>query len=405
MPEEGDINGYGGEIKMKAVMEASHAISEAVKAVKPQVVAAYPITPQTHIVERLSEFAANGEISAEYIRVESEFAAISACYGSSATGVRSYTATCSQGLALMNEMLFIVSGMRMPVCMTVVNRALSAPINIWNDQQDSISARDAGWIQMYAETSQECYDLTLMQFAISEDKRVLTPSMVCLDGFTLSHVYEPVDIPTQEQVDKFLPPYTPTHAILDPAQPLTLGAIGFPSEYMEIRRSQVDAIENSLAVIEEVYKKFSDAFPVQIKDSRPARYGHVEEYRMEDAEIVFVALGSVCGTIKVVIDELRAKGEKVGLMKLITYRPFPRNAIRKALKNAKKVAILEKAISPGGDGPLYCEMAGTFIGEKNIPALRSFIIGLGGRDVNLDHIKKIYEMTKEGKGDKQQWMF
>jgi pyruvate ferredoxin oxidoreductase alpha subunit len=390
---------------MKQIMEASHAIADAVKMAKPAVIAAYPITPQTHIVERLSEFAANGEMSAEYIRVESEFAAISACLGASATGTRTYTATCSQGLALMNEMLFVVSGMRMPVCMTVVNRALSAPINIWNDQQDSISARDAGWIQMYAETSQECYDLTLMQFAISEDKRVLTPSMVCLDGFTLSHVYEPVDIPTQEQVDKFLPKYTPYHAILDPKQPLTLGAIGFPSEYMEIRRSQVDAIESSLAVIEEVYKKFSDMFPVQIKDSRPEKYYHVEEYKTEDADVVFVALGSVCGTIKVVVDELRAKGEKVGLMKLITYRPFPREAIRKALRNAKKVAVLEKAISPGGDGPLYCEMASAFYGEKNMPAMRNFIIGLGGRDVQLDHIKKIYEMTKEGKGEKQQWMF
>jgi pyruvate ferredoxin oxidoreductase alpha subunit len=389
----------------KKITEASHAIAEAVKMAKPAVIAAYPITPQTHIVEKLSEFVADGEISSEYIRVESEFGAISACLGASATGVRSYTATCSQGLALMNEVLFIVSGMRLPVCMTVVNRALSAPINIWNDHQDSISARDTGWIQMYAETSQECYDLTLMQFKISEDKRVLTPSMVCLDGFTLSHVYEPVDIPEQKSVDKFLPGYRPYHAVLDPEQPLTLGPIGFPSEYMELRRSQVDAIEDSLKIIEGVYDEFSDLFPVKIKNSRTERYFHVEEYMMEDADVVLVAMGSVCGTIKVAIDRLRETGEKVGLLKLITYRPFPREAIKKALKGVAKVAILEKAISPGGDGPLYCEISSLFYDEKNRPSLRNFIMGLGGRDVTLDHVVRIYEMTKENRGNKQEWMF
>ncbi len=386
-------------------MEASHAVAEAVRVANPAVVAAYPITPQTHIVERISEFVAEGEISSEYIRVESEFGAISACLGASATGVRSYTATCSQGLALMNEVLFIISGMRLPVCMTVANRALSAPINIWNDHQDSMSARDAGWIQLYAETSQECYDLTLMQFRISEDSRVLTPSMVCLDGFTLSHVYEPVDIPEKERVDKFLPDYKPYHAVLDPNQPLTLGPIGFPEHYMELRRSQVDAIEGSLRVIEEAYDEFSDLFPVQIENSRPERYFHVEEYRTEDAEIVFFAMGSVCGTIKVVVDELRKRGGKVGLLKLLTYRPFPREAIREALKGVGKVAVIEKAVSPGGDGPVYCELSSLFYGDKDRPDLRNFIVGLGGRDVRLNHIKKIYEIMKKGRGGKQEWMF
>ena len=210
------------------IMEASHAISEAVKMAKPAVIPAYPITPQTHIVEKIADFVADGDIDSEYIMVESEFAAMSACLGASATGVRTYTATASQGLALMYEVLFIVSGMRLPVCMTLANRAMSAPISIWNDHQDSISVRDCGWIQLYAETAQECYDLTLMQFKISENKKVLLPSMVCLDGFTLSHVYEPTDILSQEQVDDFLPGYTPFHAILDPEQPLTLGPIAFP---------------------------------------------------------------------------------------------------------------------------------------------------------------------------------
>ncbi|MEA3255878.1 MAG: pyruvate ferredoxin oxidoreductase [Candidatus Altiarchaeota archaeon] len=389
----------------KSVMEASHAISEAVKMVKPEVVAAYPITPQTHIVERISDFVADGDLETEYVRVESEFGAISACLGASATGARVYTSTSSQGLALMFEVLYIVSGMRLPVCMTIVNRAMSAPISIWNDHQDSISCRDTGWIQLYAETAQECYDLTLMQYKISENKNVLTPSMVCLDGFTLSHVYEPFDIPTQKQVDNFLPEYTAHNAILNPEQPMTLGSIGFPSHYMEIRRSQVDAIENSIDIIEEVFNEFSDKFPVHIEGSRPERYYHTEEYRTDDAEIVYIAMGSVCGTIKVAVDKLRDKGEKVGLLKLVTYRPFPREAIKNALKGVNKIAVLEKAVSPGANGPVFDEISSLLYDVSDRPEIRNFIIGLGGRDVRLDHIENIYEMIKEGKGSKHEWVF
>ncbi len=389
----------------KTVMEASHAISEAVKMIKPDVVPAYPITPQTHIVERISDFVADGDLKTEYMRVESEFAAISACLGASATGVRVYTSTSAQGLALMFEILFIVSGMRLPVGMTVVNRAMSAPISIWNDHQDSISCRDTGWIQMYAETAQECYDLTLMQYKISENKNVLLPSMVCLDGFTLSHVYEPFDVPSQGRVDDFLPRYSPYHAILDPEQPLTLGAIGFPSHYMELRYSQIEAMENSIDIIEKTFNEFSDKFPVQVERSRPERYFHTEEYLMDDAEIVLVAMGSVCGTIKSAVDKLREKGERVGLLKLITYRPFPRDAIKNALKDVKKVAVLEKAVSPGANGPVFDEISSLLYEGDKRPEIRSFIIGLGGRDVRLDHIERIYEMTKEGKGKKQEWMF
>jgi len=391
---------------MKTIMEASHAVSEAVKMIKPAVVAAYPITPQTHVVERISDFVADGDLKTEYVRVESEFAAISACLGASATGVRTYTATSSQGLALMNEVLFIVSGMRLPVCMTVVNRALSAPISIWNDHQDSISARDAGWIQLYAETAQECYDLSLMQFKISEDSRVLLPSMVCMDGFTLSHVYEPADIPEQSKVDEFLPDYKPYHAILDPEQPLTLGPIGFPSHFMEFRYSQAEAMENSIKVIEEVFNEFNSKFPVQMEKSRPEKYWHLENYKIDDAEIILVAMGSVCGTIKDVIDELREKGEKVGLMKLITYRPFPREVIKETLKGAKKVAVLEKVISPGANiNPVTDEISSLLYDLDERPEIRNFVIGLGGRDVTLDHINRIYEMTKNSEGKKQEWMF
>ena len=390
---------------MRKVIEASHAISDAVKLAKPAVIAAYPITPQTHIVEMLSEMVANGELVTEYINSESEFAAISSCLGSSAAGVRSYTATSSQGLALMNEILYIVSGMRLPVCMTVANRALSAPINIWNDHQDTMSVRDCGWIQLFAETAQECLDLTLMQFKISEDKRVLTPSMVCIDGFTLTHVYEPASIPEQAKVDEFLPKYAPYHAILDPEDPMTLGSIGFPTHYMEARFTQNKAINDSLNVIKEVFGDYSNKFGVDIKNTRPEVYDHVEKYRLDDAETVLVALGSVCGTIKDVIDERREKGEKVGLLKLVTYRPLPKESIVKALRNAKNVAIVEKAFSPGLGGVLYNEIATLLFENQMTPKVKNFIVGLGGRDVSLNHIRDIIKNTKEGKGPIEQWMF
>ncbi|OYT53876.1 MAG: pyruvate ferredoxin oxidoreductase [Candidatus Altiarchaeales archaeon ex4484_2] len=389
----------------RKIMEASHAISEAVKLAEPGVIAAYPITPQTHIVERISEYVANGETGSEYIRVESEFSAISACLGASATGVRSYTATASQGLALMFEILFIVSGMRLPVCMTLANRAMSAPISIWNDHQDSISARDVGWIQFYAENAQECYDLTLMQFKVSEDHRVLLPSMVCMDGFVLTHLYESMNTYAKEDVDEFLPAYKPLHAVLDPKQPMTQGPIGFPSEYMELRKSQVDATENSIEVIEEVFKEFSERFPVEINGSRPELYSMVEEYRTDDAEIIFVAMGSICGQIKVVVDKLREKGERVGLAKIVVYRPFPKEALKKALKNARRVAVLERAVSPGANPPVFDEIRSLFYDERKRPDIRDFIVGIGGRDVKLDHVEKMHEMTKKDRGKKVEWMF
>jgi pyruvate ferredoxin oxidoreductase alpha subunit len=389
---------------MKEVMEASHAVAESVKAIEPDVIAAYPITPQTHIVERISEFVANGQIKSEYIRVESEFSALSACLGASATGVRAYTSSSSQGLALMHEILFITSGMRLPVCMSLVNRALSAPINIWNDHQDSISERDTGWMQLFVETAQEAYDMTIMQHKISEDKRVLLPSMVCMDGFTLSHVYEPVDILTKEQVQSFLPKYKPVHAILDPKEPLTQGPIGFPTHYMEFRKELCDAMNGSLKVIEEVMAEFSKKFPVSIADSRPDKYYHVEEYKLNDADVVLVAMGSVCGTIKEVIDSMRQKGVKAGLLKIVTYRPFPTELLKKKLSAYKKVAIVEKALSPGGRPPLFVEIAEALYDSDKRPQIRSFLVGLGGRDVTLGHVERIITMTQKGEGAKEEWM-
>jgi len=390
---------------MKEVMEASHAVSEAVKSLEPDVIAAYPITPQTHIVERISDFVANGEIKSEYMRVESEFSAISACLGAQATGVRSYTSTSSQGLALMNEVLFIVSGMRLPVLMSVVNRALSAPINIWNDHQDSISERDTGWIQLYVETAQEGYDMTLMQAKISEDKRVMLPSMICMDGFTLSHVYEPVNIVEKAEIDEFVPKYEPLHAVLDPKVPLTQGPIGFPSHYMEFRNEICKAVDGSLDVIGEVMADFNKKFPNQIPKSRPEEYFHIEEYKTEGADMVLVAMGSVCGTIKDVIDEARKKGVAVGLVKLITYRPFPAKLLAEKLSKFSKVGVCEKAISPGLGGPLCNEIAGALYEANERPKIRSFIIGLGGRDVKLGHVEKIIDMLAKDIGNKEEWMY
>ncbi|MEM2917945.1 MAG: pyruvate ferredoxin oxidoreductase [Candidatus Altiarchaeota archaeon] len=387
----------------KKILETSHAIAEAVKMIKPGVIAAYPITPQTHIVERLSEMVANHEINAKYINVESEFSALSACLGAEATGVRTYTSTSSQGLALMFEVLFVVSGLRLPIGMTVANRALSAPINIWGDHQDSISVRDSGWLQFYAETSQEAFDLTIMQYKISESNDVLLPSMVCIDGFTLSHVYEPVFIPAQEEIDEFLPEYK-AEIYLDPDKPMTFGPIAFPSHFMEIKYSQQKAIENSITKIKEVFKEFSEKFPVKIENSRPKNYDVVEAYKLEDSKVAFVALGSLCGTLKFMIDKFREKGEKVGLLKILCYRPFPKEEIVKNLKDMEKIAVIERAISLGANSPVFDEIRSAFYNEKK-PEISSFIVGLGGRDITFGNIEKIYKLVKEGKVKKQEWIF
>ncbi|MCX6710412.1 MAG: pyruvate ferredoxin oxidoreductase, partial [Candidatus Woesearchaeota archaeon] len=244
---------------MKKVIEASDAVATAVKMCRPSVIPVYPITPQTHIVERLSKYVNNGELDSEMIDAESEHSAISAAMGASACGTRVFTATASQGLALMHEILFIVSGMRLPVVMAVANRTLSAPINIWNDQQDSISARDSGWIQLYVESAQEAFDTTIMAYKIAENRKVLTPVMVCLDGFTLSHVFEPVDIPEQRKVDSFLPKYSPLYS-LDVKKPMSFGPIGFPNTFMGFKKMQQDAINNSASVIKSANDEFEKEF-------------------------------------------------------------------------------------------------------------------------------------------------
>lgn len=369
-------------------------MAEVVKLCKPGVISAYPITPQTHIVEELAQMVASGHLNAQFVNVESEHSAASVVLGAVATGVRAFTATSSQGLLYMGEVLFNIAGMRLPVIMTCANRAVSAPLNIWNDQQDSVSMRDAGWLQFYAEDVQEAVDFHLIAYKLGEDKSVMLPAMVCMDGFILTHGIETVDIPTQEQVDKFLPAYAAPYK-LDPENPLSMGLVADPDYYTEARYAVQETQEETLALIPKITAEFSKVFGRTYQ-------GLLEGYQLKDAERVIVAMGSVCGTVKEVVDELRKKGKKVGLLKLVTYRPFPMQEIYEALKNIPKVAVLDRALSLGSYAPLFSEIKAIFGTKKKKPqAISSFIVGLGGRDITKDSIKEVFRMltVKEVSGE------
>ncbi len=369
---------------MKEFLEGSRAIAEAVKLCKPGVISAYPITPQTHIVEELARMVANGELNSQFVNVESEHSAASVVLGGVACGVRSYTATSSQGLLYMAEVIFNIAGMRLPLVLTCANRAVSAPINIWNDQQDSISLRDAGWIQLYAENNQEAVDFHLIGYRISEDKSICLPVMVCMDGFILTHGMETVDIPEQDKVDKFLPAYKPLYK-LDTAEPLTMGPLADPDYYMETRFAIQETFKHILDLLPRVSEEFKSVFSRDYKDCL------VEEYCTKDAEKVIVAMGSVCGTIKEVVDELRKKGKKVGLLKIISYRPFPYARVYEALKDVQRIAILDKAVSLGAYAPLAVDTKAAFLGKKKAPkVISSFVAGLGGRDITLESVREIF---------------
>ncbi|MBA1340890.1 MAG: Pyruvate synthase subunit PorA [ANME-2 cluster archaeon] len=371
------------------VVEGSYAIAHSVKVCRPNVISAYPITPQTHIVEDLSQFMANGEIpNCEYINVESEFSALSALVGASATGARTYSSTSSQGLELMHEVLFNASGMRLPIVMTVVNRAVSAPISIWNDHQDSISQRDTGWIQLYAENIQEMSDMTAQAYKVAEHKDVMLPAMVCMDGFILSHVFEPVILLEQELTDEFLPTYDPEH-VLDTRNPLSFGTFADPSAYTEFRYLQQKGMDVALGKIEEAAEDFNKIF---------GRYygGLIELYMAEDAEILLMAMGSVVGTIKDVIDKARSQGIKVGLIKVRTFRPFPVEAIHSAVSEAAIVVILDKNISIGlNEGALFTEVKSClYNSDINVPVM-GFMLGHGGRDIPMSTIQMIIDKAAQ----------
>ena len=364
---------------MRKILEGSQAVAQFVAMCRPDVVCAYPITPQTHIVERLSHLVADEKLRAKYVLVESEFAAASLVLGASATGARTYTATSSQGLFLMTEVIFNIAGLRLPVVMTVANRAVSAPINIWNDQQDSMSLRDCGWIQMYAEDVQEASDMHIQAYAIAE--RLNIPVMVCMDGYVLTHATEPVEVPDPEQVDAFLPSFEPKFH-LTAVDPVTLGAMAGPDAYMEIRLLLHQAMRRASFTVQEVAASFSSEFGRFQGDL-------LDTYRAEGAEVLLVSMGSLIGTMKDAVDELRQEGSPVGIVKVRTMRPFPRTLLGEAVMDARAVGVVEKDISLGLEGILCSELRSAFCGSAKTPMISSFVVGLGGRDVRKDDIKDI----------------
>ncbi len=352
--------------------EGSHAVAEAVALCRPEVICAYPISPQTHIVEGLGEMVKDETLQdCEFINVESEFAAMSVAIGSSAAGARTYTATASQGLLFMAEAVFNASGLGLPIVMTVANRAIGAPINIWNDHSDSLSMRDCGWLQLFAETNQEALDLHIQAFKLAEE--ISLPVMVCMDGFILTHAYERVDVPTQAQVDAFLPPYEPRQ-VLDPAEPVSIGAMVGPEAFMEVRylahARQVQALER----IPQLAAEFKEIFG---RDSG----GLIRPYRCEDADTIVIAMGSVLGTLKDTVDEMREAGHKIGVLGIISFRPFPLVAVAAALKYCKRFVVLEKslAVGIGGIVATNVRMAVTGMGLKGY----TVIAGLGGRAITM----------------------
>ncbi len=354
-------------------LTGDEAVAYAAKQCKVDVVSAYPITPQTIIVEQFSRYVADGEVQTEFICVESEHSATSACVGASLTGARVFTATASQGLALMHEMLYIASGLRCPIVMAVANRALSPPLNIHGDHSDMMGSRDCGWVQIYGENVQETYDLILQAFKVAEDQEVLLPVTVNLDGFSVTHCMERLEVLEDEDVDKFLPPRTAGYT-LNPAKPLTMGAWATPDYYTEFKRQQVDALEKSMDRVKRVGEEY--------RRLTGRRYGVLESYGMEDAEAAVLCLGSTAGTARIVAEEMREKGKRVGVVKLRLYRPFPVEELFSAIKNLKALVVMDKALSFGAPyGALCSDTLAALYGFKADVKVFNAVYGLGGRDV------------------------
>jgi pyruvate ferredoxin oxidoreductase alpha subunit len=373
----------------KKVISGAGAVAEAVKLCKPKVLPMYPITPSTLIPERLSEFVANGELKSEMIYVESEHSAASALFGAYATGLRSFTATSSQGLALMHEILPILSANRFPAVMAVANRTLSGPLNIWNDHSDAMSEKDQGWIQMYCETAQEAYDTTIMAYKIAEAEKISLPVMVCLDGFALTHVYEPVQLEDAEKIDKFLPEYKPLN-FLDTSKPITIGGVGFPNTFFEFKEQTQKAMMDSLEAIQQVHAEFAIEF------GREYGNGLIELMEMKDAEYALVTVGAVAtGSARAVVEEMRKKGKKIGLIRVKTIRPFPAEEIIKASKKLKSLGVIDRHVSLGYEGPLCTDIKAALKREK--VRVTGFIAGLGGRDIDRKRIRKAIEAIMNGK--------
>ncbi|PMP68768.1 MAG: pyruvate ferredoxin oxidoreductase [Thermodesulfobacterium geofontis] len=372
-------------MKKKIAKEVSIAIAEAVAQCRVDVISAYPITPQTHIVEHLAELVNNGELDAEYIPVESEHAAMSACIGASATGARTFTSTASQGLLFMYENLFIASAFRLPIVMVIANRSVSAPISIWNDHSDVMSMRDAGWITTFAENGQEAVDLVYHAYRVAE--KALLPVAVNIDGFILSHVIEPIEFLDQELVDKYIPPLRMKYK-LNPKRPITMGAIGVPEIYTEAKKAQDEALKASYKIIINAWREFEKL--------TGRRYQPVETYRMEDAEVALIIMGSLAETAMNAVDFLRERGKKVGLLRFRLWRPFPLKDFLKAIGKVKAIGVIDRAISHGATGgPVGIEVRSALYQSKKRPKVVNFIAGLSGRDVTVEDFVKLFEKTYE----------
>jgi pyruvate ferredoxin oxidoreductase alpha subunit len=367
----------------KVGLEVSIAAAEAAALCDVDVVAAYPITPQTHIVEHLSELVADGHLDAEFVPVESEHSAMSVCCGSSAAGARTFTSTAAQGLALMSEIVFITSSMRLPVVMLLANRALSAPLSIWNDHSDVMMVRDCGWIQIFCENGQSVYDHVFHAFRVAEDPEVMLPVMINIDGFTLTHVIEPIEVWTKEMAGKYLPPFQPKHR-LHPDKVVTMGAFGMPEIYTEQKLAHDHALRSSFPTL---YKAWDE-----LAELTGRKYTAVEPYKAEGAETLILAMGSICETASLAVDAMRDQGKKIGLVQLRLWRPLPIDEIRKALARAKDVIVLDRsAPAGGGSGPVTAEMRAIMYGEAERPRIHCVIAGLGGRDVTPEDVCRMVE--------------
>jgi pyruvate ferredoxin oxidoreductase alpha subunit len=382
--------------KMEGI-EVSIAVAEAVKLANADVVAAYPITPQTHIVEHLAELVNDGELAASYIPVESEHSAMSACLGSSAVGARTFTASASQGLELMHEVLYVASAMRMPIVMAIANRALSAPISIWGDHSDAMATRDTGWIQIFVENGQEAVDNVICAFRIGEDNRVLLPVMIHLDGFHLTHMVEPIMLPEQSEVDSFLPEYK--HPLpLDPKKPVTMGAFASPGIYSEVKYAQDQNLRAAKEIILEYWQEFGKTFQ--------RYYSPVETYQSEKAKVLLLTMGSYSETAMVTVDKMRSEGKDVGLVKLRLWRPFPYAELREAVKDAEVLVVLDRALSFGGPGgPVCSEVRAALYNQEKRPKAVGFVGGLGGRAISPSGFEAMIDkgISIAGTGSEQEF--
>jgi len=366
-------------------MEVSIAAAEAVKQANVDVISAYPITPQTHIVEHLAELVANGDLDADFFCVESEHSALSVCVGAAATGARTFTCTSSQGLALMSEITYIASGLRLPIVMIVSNRTISAPLSIWNDHSDVMSIRDCGWIQFFVENGQETYDHVFAAYRLAEENSVLFPVIINMDGFILSHVIEPIELIEQGKIDQFLPPYQPVHQ-LHPDHPVTMGAFALPAIFAETKKAQEEALRSSMPKILDTWKAFGEV---------TGRYYHpVETYQAEDADTLLVTMGSYGETASVAVDKMREAGRSVGLMKIRLWRPFPFDDLKKATLHAKQLVVIDRAISVGACGPAASEVKAALYGNDQRPSVYNFVAGISGRDVTLSDFVKMVDKAE-----------